>query len=656
MSSLVDLPEIIGFFSYSREDDDAFKGTLSALRDAIQRELSAQLGRSKKTFRLWQDQEAIAPGRLWESEIKNAVEQSVFFIPIVTPRAVNSEYCHFEFEAFLARERALDRTDLVFPILYIAVPALADEAQWRNHPVLSAIGKRQWIDWRQFRHQDVHSTVVREAIERFCGKIVEALQRLWQSPEERRRQEELEAAQRAEEDRRRQEAEVAQRAEEEARGKKDEAEAERIAEEHREQEAEAKRRADEEENRKRAEVEARQRAEEERRVSEAEANQRADQERAFAAAKRVDTPDGLSATLITRDEGHRTWRPSRRAVVIGGGALGAGAAATAAGVITNERDWPPIYFYEGNVGDVQSVAIAPDGRIALSGSKDNNLRLWDLASGSRTRTLTGHTSDVRSVAIAPDSRTAISGSSDRTLRLWDLASGTTIRTLLGHTDTINAVAIAPDGRTALTGGGDTSVLNSPRDFILRLWDLDTGNTIRTLPGHHEDVESVAIAPDGRTALSGSRDKSIRLWDLANGNTIRTFWHDGFVTSVAFAPDGRTALSGCTDNRLRLWNLAGGDSIRTLTGHTSWVNSVAFAPDGRTALSGSDDKTLRLWNLSSGRTIRIFANYFDITGVKSVAIAPDGRTALSGGYSLTLWPLTWLASLEDLLRRAFGGRL
>jgi WD40 repeat protein len=129
-----------------------------------------------------------------------------------------------------------------------------------------------------------------------------------------------------------------------------------------------------------------------------------------------------------------------------------------------------------------------------------------------------------------------------------------------------------------------------------------------------------------------------------------------VTSVAFAPDGRTALSGCTDNRLRLWNLAGGDSIRTLTGHTSWVNSVAFAPDGRTALSGSDDKTLRLWNLSSGRTIRIFANYFDITGVKSVAIAPDGRTALSGGYSLTLWPLTWLASLEDLLRRAFGGRL
>ncbi len=117
MSSLSDLPEVVGFFSYSREDDDAFKGSLSALRDGIQRELSAQLGRTKRNFRLWQDPEGIAPGRLWESEIKAAVDQAVFFIPIVTPRAVNSENCQIEYGAFLDRERRLDRTDLVFPLL-----------------------------------------------------------------------------------------------------------------------------------------------------------------------------------------------------------------------------------------------------------------------------------------------------------------------------------------------------------------------------------------------------------------------------------------------------------------------------------------------------------------------------------------------------------
>jgi hypothetical protein len=158
MSSLADLPELVGFFSYSREDDEAFRGSLSALRDAIQRELGAQLGRSKRTFRLWQDQAAIAPGKLWESEIRAAIEESVFFIPIVTPRAVNSKHCKFEFKSFLAREKALARSDLVFPILYISVAALEDEAKWRDDVLLSVIGRRQYVDWRPLRHFDVHTT------------------------------------------------------------------------------------------------------------------------------------------------------------------------------------------------------------------------------------------------------------------------------------------------------------------------------------------------------------------------------------------------------------------------------------------------------------------------------------------------------------------
>jgi hypothetical protein len=67
---LDDLPELVGFFSYSREDDEGSRGALSALRESIQHELRAQLGRSMKTFRLWQDREAIAAGKLWEAEIK----------------------------------------------------------------------------------------------------------------------------------------------------------------------------------------------------------------------------------------------------------------------------------------------------------------------------------------------------------------------------------------------------------------------------------------------------------------------------------------------------------------------------------------------------------------------------------------------------------
>jgi TIR domain-containing protein len=256
MSSLAELPELIGFFSYSRDDDESFKGTLSGLRDGIQRELSAQLGRSKKTFRLWQDQSAIAPGKLWESEIKTAIDQSVFFIPIVTPRSINSGYCKFEFELFLAREKAINRSDLIFPILYISVAALEDEAKWRNDPVLSTIGRRQYVDWRPLRHLDVQTTAVREQIERLCRNIVEALNEPWMAPEERQRMEEARARQQAEEETRRLEVEAKRRADEDERQRQAEAEAQQRADEGRlRQEAEAKRRADEAERRRRAEAE-----------------------------------------------------------------------------------------------------------------------------------------------------------------------------------------------------------------------------------------------------------------------------------------------------------------------------------------------------------------------------------------------------------------
>ena len=258
MASLGDVPELVGFFSYSREDDADSHGGLSALRTRIQGELRGQLGRTAKTFRLWQDKEAIPSGTLWETEIKNAVGQAAFFIPIITPTVVASPHCRFELESFLARETELGRGDLVFPILYIEVPALEDAARRQNDPVLSLIARRQYVDWSEFRYLDVDSTEVRRAVGRFCADIRDALNRTWISPEERKQQQETALLARAEIDRQQREAEVKRRADEEARRATAE-------EERRQREAEAERR--------RAQAE-RQKAEQRRGRADADANLR----------------------------------------------------------------------------------------------------------------------------------------------------------------------------------------------------------------------------------------------------------------------------------------------------------------------------------------------------------------------------------------------
>lgn len=163
--------------SYSRQDDQDLEA-LSALRDGIHRELRAQLGRSAKTFRLWQDKETIPAGSLWEREIGAAVAQSIFYIPIITPALVRSPYCRHELEAFLARETTLGRDDLIFPILYISVPEL-DAARGPADLALSIFARRQYFDWRALRHLEMNSSEMRQSIAEFCTHIRNALLRPW---------------------------------------------------------------------------------------------------------------------------------------------------------------------------------------------------------------------------------------------------------------------------------------------------------------------------------------------------------------------------------------------------------------------------------------------------------------------------------------------
>ena len=260
MASLADTPDLVGFFSYSREDDEGSGGRLSKLRERIQEELRAQLGRTKMDFRLWQDKTSIAHGELWEDNIKRAVSEFVFFIPIITPTTVKSRYCKFEFETFLAREKELDRSNLVFPILYIPVPALMGD-RWREDPLLAIIGSRQYEQWQNLRHLDTSSIEVALRVEKFCENICKALQQPWLSPKERQEAEARRAAdeerrraaqaqQAAEDERRRLEAEAQRAADEERlRQEKLQEEARRVAEEERRRAAQAQQAAEDERRR-----------------------------------------------------------------------------------------------------------------------------------------------------------------------------------------------------------------------------------------------------------------------------------------------------------------------------------------------------------------------------------------------------------------------
>jgi len=276
-------------------------------------------------------------------------------------------------------------------------------------------------------------------------------------------------------------------------------------------------------------------------------------------------------------------------------------------------------IFSGHTSAVWSAALSPNGRLALTGSRDQTARLWECSTGQLCAILQGHTDAVTSVAFSPDGRLALTGSLDQTARLWDTSSSELHAILQGHTGEVWSVAFSPDGRLALTGSTDQTA---------RLWDTSSGGLHAILAGHVDRVTSIAFSPDGRLVLTGSDDRTARLWDSNTGQLYAVLQgHIDKVNVVAFSPDGRLVLTGSNDQTVRLWDTSSGELHAILAGHANIVLSAAFSPDGRLVLTGSDDQTARLWHTSSGELHAVLRGHIGL--VRRVMFSPDGQLAFTG---------------------------
>jgi len=229
--------------------------------------------------------------------------------------------------------------------------------------------------------------------------------------------------------------------------------------------------------------------------------------------------------------------------------------------------------------------------------------------------LRGHGGPVRALAIAPDGKTAVSGSFDTSAIRWSLQRNTAEQVLRFHDGAVNAVAMMPDGRIA-TGGADARIA---------VWQPGEQRPQIVFEGHVAPVVALAVSSDGKTLASASWDRTVRLWPLAGGAARVLQGHQQNVNGVVFLPDGNALVSAGYDATLRIWPLAGA-AAPVVTVLPTPLNAVAVAADGEIVTAGADGK---VYFLSAAGELRGSVSAGE-TPVIALAISSDGATLAAAG--------------------------
>lgn len=273
---------------------------------------------------------------------------------------------------------------------------------------------------------------------------------------------------------------------------------------------------------------------------------------------------------------------------------------------------------------ITSVSLSPDGSRIVSGGDNNNLYLWDTASGTLIRTFEDTQNNksgknkVNIVSWSSDGKSIASGSDDNSLRIWDPESGKCVKTfedarldIDNVPDHVISLAWNPKNHKLIAFGNSNSMLTI-------ITNIEKNNEVN-FSDHDKSVNSISWSPDGNRIASGSSDRAIIIKDILYNknnnykisiNTRKTIEHPGVVTSVSWSPNSRYILSGCSDGNLRIWDgvkfklpskenpfINSIQIFMIINGNNSHVNSVLWSYDLSCIISGGSDKILRIWKIN-----------------------------------------------------------
>lgn len=354
-----------------------------------------------------------------------------------------------------------------------------------------------------------------------------------------------------------------------------------------------------------------------------------------------------------------------------------------------------------------ALAFSPDGALLAStffDTESNNiLQIWRVADGNLLYTLqTGDTDTVNNLIFSPDGKILTSGSWGGKIQRWNIDTGTLVDSLedFGH----NGVVIN-QGSPPLPAfwSKDEVFLTNPINHQIELWDLKTGQIIKTLTGHKSQITNLALSGDNSKLVSAELwTDTIQIWNPATGQNLGTprfYTYTGEDKALSISADGRLIATGESlrgrnpgavynisqlDNwlyflpgngsldpafsldREKIASFSGqititiskaetGESLHTLdTGSVG--GGLAFSPDSQVLATGGQTGTIQLWDANTGALLNTLSGETN-NRVVNLAYSPDGQILAAGMKDPqmpagALTPTVWLWDVKTgILLRA-----
>ncbi|XP_026217090.1 LOW QUALITY PROTEIN: F-box/WD repeat-containing protein 9 [Anabas testudineus] len=283
----------------------------------------------------------------------------------------------------------------------------------------------------------------------------------------------------------------------------------------------------------------------------------------------------------------------------------------------------------GHIAQVNSVLlVGGEGAVCATGSRDWNVKLWDLQAGSNGTLLhtlggQGDFSTHRGWVwcLASQGPLLASGGFDSTVRLWDLEASGAKRGLIRAGAAVLCLSCQTD---VLLAGTFNKRVN--------MYDTRAAEPlVKSLRLHGNAV--MCLAADDNYIISGSKDCTVAVYDRRAGKVLKNIRLKSYLLSMSYS--GSEIWAGDNRGMLHSFSMETG-TLKPLSqfdvGHTALVTGIHRSPGS--LYTSSSDRTVKVHIPSAPpRTLCTLHHH---AGVNGLSVNAGVLAVASGDVCVDIW--------------------